>query len=758
MIVSRDKLIQYAIPEEFYFARRSGEGNPISRNEYFNINPGQLVTAEYCAIGNDTDGWELEMYNGTNWVVVAPDTSYSLIITNDGLAALTNVRQGTTTLRFSGIKIIDQTILEPSTPIVQWTDTTFLSAGNVVFSAGTLGSAHPNQSSLTQLLKWRINSSSGGLQYILTLPADGLGSTADDNSVVWKIGAIGLYVKDPNDQTTDVLFAVATLPELITKRASDVNIIGNTIKLYFNTILTNLGIVSNLEILPDANVSLPEVQNETLLTYPKNIEKDPYNCYVVDNLYGTNMPCLAIKRDYNLPEQSSSEVDYNEWVWLQPNDNFMIVPSSSFDNTVLNYDFVYWDTSDQKYKRAQGQNDTTTPNAKMPIGIRVGNSIVFSGTVTNNATSYEYTTALISGGASYAIGDELLLPVSGSLTIKIVVTAISSTGAVTAFTQIGPTVGNLQIPSGHIIVSAVYDPRSQLPRNGTGLRINVIGTALTNTIWNFPASYLNKPVYCSATNPGKVTTDQTDSMVGWCVASNSIKLGMDVRNEASETRYGTVQYATDNQVKEVVTNAGVATKRVVCPQYLKNNYLQITKPTNTSQAGSTLDNPIIVNSYVKFNTTVLGKNTVTPNISVNNPYASNQNIDFYGTAFRAWYKDLAEYYEADKYYEPGTLITFGKGIKEISIADKECNGIISSHPGYELGMPTTETSLPVALTGRVPVLFDGNCIVRFGDKVYLSKIKPGCASTVENGKCIGKVIAKNFGTTKLIECVVRIDF
>ena len=55
-------------------------------------------------------------------------------------------------------------------------------------------------------------------------------------------------------------------------------------------------------------------------------------------------------------------------------------------------------------------------------------------------------------------------------------------------------------------------------------------------------------------------------------------------------------------------------------------------------------------------------------------------------------------------------------------------------------------------------MFDGNCFPHFGDKIYLSKVKKGCASIVENGKCLGKVIDKNIGTKNLIECVVRIDF
>jgi len=758
MIVSRDKLIQYSIPEQFYFARRVGEGSPISRDEYFNNNPIQLVKSAYCAIGNDTDGWELEMYNGVNWVVVTPEESYSLTITNDGLAALTNVKQGTTQLKFSGLKIIDQTILNPATPLIQWTDTTFLAAGNVVFSVGTRGAAHSNPEELKHLLRWRFNSSSGGLQYILTLPADGLGSTADDRSSTWNIGAIGLYVKDPDDQTTDVLFAVATLPELVTKHASTIEMIGNTIKLYFNTILTNLGVVSNLNVLADNDVSLPEVQNETLLTYPIDAEQDPNNCYLVNNLYGTNIPALAIKKTIDASSDS-------EWIYIQPSDNFTILPAEAFDQSVNNYDFVYWDATAEKYKLAEGKTNSTENNEKMPIGIRVGNSIVYTGVVTNTSTSYEYSIDLISSGTNYRDSDELLIAVNGALTFKVIVNSIQPDGGINGFTLIGPTVGDLEIPGGEITLPAIYDPRSQLPRDGYNARFKVTSTRIPSSQWNFPASWLNKPLYCSwnndpvhTSNPqlggeGKPTITETDSMVGWCISSNAIKLGFDVRNEATTTKYGTVRYATNAEVKEVLTNSQANYTTAICPKTLNDNYLQISKPSNTNQKGSSINKPIEVNSFVKFKQTVLGKNTA----SYGTTYMNDANIDFYGCSYRAWYADLAEFYEADKYYEAGTLISIG-GVKEITVAKNECNGIISTNPGFELGNKLSDMHLPVALVGRVPVLFDGNCMPKFGDKIYLSKIIPGRASTVPNGNCLGKIVAKSFGTNKLIECIIRIDF
>ena len=264
-----------------------------------------------------------------------------------------------------------------------------------------------------------------------------------------------------------------------------------------------------------------------------------------------------------------------------------------------------------------------------------------------------------------------------------------------------------------------------------------------------------------ALSAGKATITQTDSMVGWCIASNAIKLGFDVRNEATTTRYGIVRYATNEEVKETLTNSQASQTSVICPKTLNDNYLQITKPVNQNQDGSSLSNPIEVNSFVKFNQTVLGSSVSSYDVSfIKSDAAGADNsdkLDFYGCSYRAWYADLAEFYEADKYYEAGTLVTIG-GIKEITIAKNECNGIVSTNPGFELGNKLSDMHLPIALVGRVPVLFDGNCMPKFGDKIYLSKVVPGRASTVQNGNCLGKIVAKNFGTNRLIECIIRIDF
>lgn len=761
MLVSRNQLIQYDIADDLFFARRTGDGDPISRDQFFIKNSDRLQPGIFDAIGNDISGWELEQYNGINWKVIEPDPTYSLIITTNGLKALTNINRGGLQLYISGIKIINQIIDNPNTPIVNWTDVNFLQAGEVVFSAGTNGSQNQTDtdgnSLLLQILRWRFNTAAGGLQYIITLPPEGFGAIADNGNEQWNIGAIALYVKDPTDNNTDVLFAVATLPAVVTKYASNIERVGNSIKLYFNTILSNLGVVSNLDVMSEGEQNIPEVPNESLLTYPSENIKRPYNCYVVDSLFGTGIPGLAVPR--TLTSVNPYEPD---WAYFTPSDNFIFVEPEQFATNVKNYMFVYWNSSTQKYELAEGSDaqDAMATNNKMPIGIRVGNTIVYSGEIINKATTYQYSLQLSSAGVDYQIGDELLVLANDGLNLKVEVTAISAVGAITNFRFAGPTCGNILIEGSPIILPGVYDPRSQLPRYGSGARFIVTGVTQSVQQWNFPASWLNKPIYCGkGTSAGTAINTQTDSFLGWCTGTNSIRLALDLRNEASTTVYGTTRYATNYEVKEPLTNVNANLQTAVTPKTLNDNYLQKTLPSNSSQPGNNLGNPINVETYVRFDKVVLGRGTRSPYNSTSvNPNITDSSISFYGTAYRAMYADIAEFYESDKFYEPGTLITFGRGLKEISLATTECNGIISSKPGYQLGEKKTDLHLPVALTGRIPVLMDGNCMPKFGDKIYLSQIRPGYASTIPYGKCLGKIISHNPGTSKLVECVVRIDF
>jgi len=93
---------------------------------------------------------------------------------------------------------------------------------------------------------------------------------------------------------------------------------------------------------------------------------------------------------------------------------------------------------------------------------------------------------------------------------------------------------------------------------------------------------------------------------------------------------------------------------------------------------------------------------------------------FHGTANEALYADVAERFEADMVYEPGTVVALG-GAAEITRVNDELSeevfGVISSKPAYLMnsGAGKNDTHPPVAMTGRVPVKCIGK--VKKGDRL-----------------------------------------
>lgn len=126
---------------------------------------------------------------------------------------------------------------------------------------------------------------------------------------------------------------------------------------------------------------------------------------------------------------------------------------------------------------------------------------------------------------------------------------------------------------------------------------------------------------------------------------------------------------------------------------------------------------------------------------------------FKGEATSAKWADLAEIYEADADYAPGTLIMFG-GEKEITLANfGYAHGVISSKPAYL--MNSSAKGLPVAMIGRVPVRVFG-AISKF-DKIYMDLSVPGVATRMGAGEPIGIALESNdFSGEKLVECVVKL--
>ena len=131
-------------------------------------------------------------------------------------------------------------------------------------------------------------------------------------------------------------------------------------------------------------------------------------------------------------------------------------------------------------------------------------------------------------------------------------------------------------------------------------------------------------------------------------------------------------------------------------------------------------------------------------------------------AMSAWWADLAEVYDSDGWYPPGTLVQFG-GEREITIATTEVNAVITTNPGFILNTGLhKEYTCPtaIAVTGRTPVRVHGK--VKKFDRLVLDQNNPGTAIVTED-KNSPQIIAVALESSedpelKLVLCSTRFRF
>jgi hypothetical protein len=151
---------------------------------------------------------------------------------------------------------------------------------------------------------------------------------------------------------------------------------------------------------------------------------------------------------------------------------------------------------------------------------------------------------------------------------------------------------------------------------------------------------------------------------------------------------------------------------------------------------------------------------------VNGAASGSGNIGSTGATFNtvfakattAQYADLAEKYDSDAEYVPGTVVVFG-GDKEITVTnqagDERVAGVISTDPAYL--MNSAGVGLAVALRGKVPVRVVGPVVK--GDSLVTSTT-PGAAFSVGRSRVYAQaVFAKALETSttddeKVIQAVI----
>ena len=191
-------------------------------------------------------------------------------------------------------------------------------------------------------------------------------------------------------------------------------------------------------------------------------------------------------------------------------------------------------------------------------------------------------------------------------------------------------------------------------------------------------------------------------------------------------------------------------------------------PTGTYNNGNVFDYLTGSNAIVQFSGNIApgrvttqiitaGANTTAGNITGNWTLTT-------GSRLQATYADLAERFEADAYYDAGTVVEMG-GDKEITAVQYELSddvfGVVSDTAAYLMnaGAGTDATHPPIAVGGRVKVKVDG--IVKKGQR--LVSAGKGIARAAKLGEAtafniIGRALENKTTTgTGIVEAFVKIN-
>lgn len=425
---------------------------------------------------------------------------------------------------------------------------------------------------------------------------------------------------------------------------------------------------------------------------------------------------------------------------------------------------LWWDLSNNSLKVYTGSGfkiiSGSTASATQPTGATLGD--LWFDTVNRQLRVYNGTSWTLIG-PSFTAGTG----VSGA----VITTVVDNTGASHVIVQFFVNEVIVAIVS----KDSTFTPQAAIPGFATispGIQISssVVGAALVGTATNADLlDNLNSTQF--------VRADANASMSGSLTIANDngVTLGVDSDLRLSMTNSDAfiVNNTPDGDILvRVNRSTGGSTTALTIDG--ATGFVSTTTPTagdNSTKLATTAYVDNTSTGFLKSNgSTALAGNLIpdadiTRNLgSAIRKYADIYCVNLFGTATEAEYADLAERFEADATYEPGTVVELG-GDKEITAVESELSdkvfGVISTQPGFLLNgrAGKNDTHPAVALSGRVPVRVIGK--VSRGDR--LVSAGNGLARAAKDGEAtsfnvIGRSLeAKNTESVGTINAVVKVQ-
>jgi hypothetical protein len=293
----------------------------------------------------------------------------------------------------------------------------------------------------------------------------------------------------------------------------------------------------------------------------------------------------------------------------------------------------------------------TAPNITANTGVFTGNASGLSAINASNLSTGTVPTARLSG--SYAI----------TVTTN-AQPNITSVGTLTGLT-VGNATANAVFGNGTITLNS-----GLITGNGSGLSA-IAGANVTGEV----AFAATANAVAGANVSGAVLFAATANAVAGANVSGAVSFATTANAVAGANVSGEVAFAA---TANAVAGANVSG----------------TVGNATTVMGATQNNITTLGALTTLST---GANTTAGSITGNWTLTT-------GSRMQATYADLAEYYEADDIYVPGTVVMFG-GEKEVTLADdgtSKVAGVVSTNPAYVMNSTCPGLLTAVALQGRVP--------------------------------------------------------
>ena len=309
----------------------------------------------------------------------------------------------------------------------------------------------------------------------------------------------------------------------------------------------------------------------------------------------------------------------------------------------------------------------------------------------------------------------------------------------------------------------------QVVADGNGVSNGSFTSAGVMTVSSTANSTFNSVTNTGGANVYAVTPVSVANAVSSIVktaADKSVDVGsLKINTYTTLSTSGTTLYLTTPGAVNVITTSGTNASNAVITTTgtldTSSGTLKVTAiTTGASATAGTVTGQWAVqsSSQIDFTLGTLKSTTLTTGADATSGTIQGTWSLTGASKFQATYADLAEFYEGDQDYEPGTVLVFG-GDKEVTTStvfnDTRLAGIVTTDPAYVMNKDQTGIAVCLALAGRVPCRVVGR--VKKGDLLTTSAT-PGCAVKATNpqlGSIIGKAIEdKDYDSVGVIEVAV----